>query len=166
MSQVKATTASTQTFEFMTQDYSPFAINRPLRGHLETLISYWRDLRRGEAEIPFWDDIVLPDVKRLCGDVFLLDVFSGPERFRLNVAEIGLPQAEQDEILGKFIDDVVLPEPLALLRAQSSATVELMRPTLYAHEATPEAPLDYQRLLLPAWGEGQVRMLLGAIERR
>lgn len=41
----------------------------------------------------------------------------------------------------------------------------MIRPTLYRHEPSgSERP--YARLLLPAWGEGQVRLLLGGIEWR
>ncbi len=65
---------------------------------------------------------------------------------------------QRDLLLGLFLDDVDLPEVFALLRAQASATVELMRPTLHV---TPGG----QRLLLPAWGEGEVRMLVGGLVR-
>jgi len=65
---------------------------------------------------------------------------------------------QSDLLLGLFLDDVDLPEVFTLLRAQASATVELMRPTLYAAGGG-------QRLLLPAWGEGEVRMLVGGLAK-
>jgi hypothetical protein len=148
----------------MTQDSIPFAIRAPIAAKLDAVLSYWQDLRRGEAEVPFWDDLSLPEVRRLCSRVFLIDVFSKPERFRLSAAELDLAKQDLDRILGRFIDEVDLPTPFELLRAQCAATVEEMRPTFYAHDTADDG--GYQRLLLPAWGEGQVRMLLGAVSRR
>lgn len=149
----------------MTQSAPPFAIARPLGGQLDALLTYWQDLRRGEAEIPFWDDIVMTEVERLSGEVFLLDVFAQPERFRLSILEVGLTASQQEAILGRFIDEVDLPNPFELLRAQCSATVEQSRPTVYTHAGATDVADNYERLLLPAWGEGQVRMLLGAVTR-
>lgn len=150
----------------MTKTLAPFAITRPIGHKLEAVLTYWQDLRRGAAEIPFWDDLTMPKVEHLCREVFLLEVFARPERFRLNEADVGLDKADQERILGRFIDEVDLPAPFDMLRAQASATVESLRPTLYTHEPTTAAEDGYDRLLLPAWGEGEVRILLGAVEER
>lgn len=149
----------------MTQPVAPFAIIRPLAGPLDALLTYWQGLRRGAAEIPFWDDVDLTEAQRLGGEVFLLDVFAQPERFRFSILQQGVSRAEQEAILGRFIDEVSLPHPFELLRAQCSATVEEQRPSVYHHADPASVSENYERLLLPAWGEGQVRMLLGAIAR-
>jgi hypothetical protein len=148
----------------MAAPHTPFDITGPIGRRLDAVLTYWQDLRRGEAEIPFWDDLSMPAVRRLCGDVFLLDVFAQPERFRFGAVEVGLTTDDEARVAGRFIDELDLPAPFQLLRAQASATVEAARPTVYAHQAAPREP-GYQRLLLPAWGEGAVRMLLGAVER-
>ncbi|WP_421932263.1 hypothetical protein [Phenylobacterium sp.] len=149
----------------MTQPDAPFAIARPLGGQLDALLTYWQALRRGAAEIPFWDDVDLSQAQKIGGEVFLLDVFAQPERFRFSILQQGVSRAEQEAILGRFIDEVNLPHPFQLLRAQCSATVEEQRPTVYRHADPATVADNYERLLLPAWGEGQVRMLLGAVAR-
>ncbi|MES2340357.1 MAG: hypothetical protein V4597_01665, partial [Pseudomonadota bacterium] len=80
----------------MTQPVAPFAIVRPLAGPLDALLTYWQGLRRGAAEIPFWDDVDLTEAQRLGGEVFLLDVFAQPERFRFSILQQGVPRAEQE----------------------------------------------------------------------
>ncbi|HWA63075.1 MAG TPA: hypothetical protein VG939_16970 [Caulobacteraceae bacterium] len=140
--------------------HAPFAISGPIAGRLDAVLAWWQDLRRGSAEVPFADDIVMPDFERLCPRMFLLEVFAKPERFRLAIAEVGLSDADRDRVLGRFLDEVDLPAPFEMLRAQASATVECMHPTIHVHEGDGA----YQRLLLPAWGEGEVRLLLGAVQ--
>ena len=130
----------------MTQ-VAPFAVDGPLAPPLARLLTYWEGLKRGQAEIPFWDDL---------SEIKILDVFSRPERFRVNDLEIAA--VDRERLLGLFLDDVDLPEVFALLRAQASATTELMRPTLHRVGGL-------QRLLLPAWGEGEVRMLVGGLAK-
>ena len=90
----------------MTQLPSPFAIRGPIGRHLDAVLTYWQELRRGAAEAPFADDVSLPRLKELCGKVFLLDAFAMPERFRFSVIEAGLKKADQERMLGRFIDEV------------------------------------------------------------
>jgi hypothetical protein len=150
----------------MAKTNAPFAIFGHIGPKLEAVLAYWRALRRGAADMPFADDLSIPSVEHLGSEVFLLDVFVRPERFRLSEAAVGLTMQDEDRILGKFIDEVNLPTPFELLRAQASATVEHMRPTLYTHEPVKASDQAYDRLLLPAWEGGEVRLLLGAVERR
>lgn len=137
---------------------APFAVDGPLAPPLARLLAYWEGLKRGQAEIPFWDDLSEVKIEASGAETFILDVFSRPERFRFNDLEVAPQAIERDQLLGLFLDDVDLPEVFALLRAQASAATELMRPTLYRAGSL-------QRLLLPAWGEGQVRMLVGGLAR-
>ena len=141
----------------MTQT-APFAVDGALAPPLARLLAYWEGLRRGQAEIPFWDDLSEVKIEASGAQTFILDVFSRPERFRFNDLEVAPPAAEPEKLLGLFLDDVDLPEVFTLLRAQASAAAELMRPTLSRADGL-------QRLLLPAWGEGQVRMLVGGLAR-
>ena len=147
----------------MTRHAAPFAIERPLPTRLGAVLDYWRGLLRGEATIPFSDDVDITKVEALCADVFLLGVFAKPERFRLDLAHTPHAPGVEGQLLGRFIDEVELPTPLEFLRAQADAAVESVGPTLYEHSpGGGEHP--YARLLLPAWGEGKVSLLIGALE--
>jgi hypothetical protein len=144
---------------------TPFAISGSLPTSLANLLDYWRGLLRGEATIPFADDLDLTGAKGLVSDLFVLGVFEKPERFRLELAQTPNAPRLGDLLLGKFLDEIALENPLDYLRSQADSAVESLGPTYYEHTAH-DAGRDYGRLLLPFWGEGQVRLLLGAIEWR
>jgi hypothetical protein len=144
--------------------HKPFAVDT-LGPRLEQLMDYWRNLLRGEASMPFADDIDMAKAQPLCSDTFVLGVFERPERFRLDLAHTPFAPDIAAKLVGRFLDEIDLPTPLEFLRAQADATVEGLSPTLYRHQPSgSERP--YARLLLPAWGEGQVRLLLGGVEWR
>lgn len=149
----------------MTKLTSPYSIVAPIPRQLDAVLSYWRELRRGQADMPFADDVDLAAIRPLCRELLVLDVFLLPERFRLGIADVGMPPEQRGGVLGRFIDEVELPSPLDLLRSQCSATLECGQPTVYRHVPCARSGEPYSRLLAPAWGEGQVRMLLGAVER-
>ncbi len=149
----------------MLRQATPFAIDRPPPPRLAALLDYWRDLLRGEAETPFADDVDMVKAKALVSDLFILGVFEKPERFRVELAVTPSAPAIQADLLNRFIDDIDLPTPLEFLRAQADATVESLAPTLYDHRPK-GGERGYARLLLPFWGEGQVKLLLGALEWR
>ena len=146
----------------MLRETHPFAIDARLGPQLESVLDYWRGLLRGEASMPFADDVDLVNVRGRCPDVFVLDVLERPQRFRMAVAVTPGAPIIADELAGRFMDEVDLPTPLDYVRAQADSTVESLGPTLYRH--VDDVARAYARLLLPAWGEGQVRLLLGAIE--
>jgi len=143
----------------------PFAIEPPLSGRLEAVLEDWKSLLRGQAEIPFADDLDFARAERLCPDAFLLGVFERPRRFRFELASTPHAPEIARELLGRFIDEVELRGPLHYLRAQAEAAVESLAPSFYEHRPT-GAEHGYGRLLLPAWGEGHVSALLGAVEFR
>ena len=116
--------------------------------------------------MPFSDDISLLRHGKLAPNLLLIDAFSMPQRFRFNhlgektIAKFGA------DISGKFADELDLREPLNYFLAQASATVEAAAPTFYSN--SPPRPKKsrrggYSRILLPAWGNGRVDLLLGAI---
>ncbi len=144
---------------------TPFELAAPLSPALDRVLDYWRGLLRGEAAIPFADDLNLAKVEALADNVFLLGVFEKPQRFRLELAKTrDAPEIEQD-LQDRFIDEVDLPTPLDFLPSQACAAVESMGPTCYEHRPK-GAERGYGRLLLPTWGVGHVSLLLGAIEFR
>ena len=59
----------------------PFAVESPLPPHLDGLLAYWKDLCRGQADMPFADDIDMNRVRELVSDSFTLGVFAKPARY-------------------------------------------------------------------------------------
>ena len=49
----------------MNTSTAPFALPWKLESQLARVQAYWEDLKRGDAEMPFWDDVnlsALPDL--------------------------------------------------------------------------------------------------------
>ena len=137
---------------------NPYPLPERLGATLQRVFDYWDDLKRGGNEMPFWDDIkptALPDI---ADRLLLIDIFAEPERFRIN--SLGADVGEKSALRGKFLGEEELPGRLDYLLSQCSATVEARTPTFYAHPGAP----PYTRLLLPAWGDGRISMMLGAVE--
>jgi len=109
--------------------------------------------------MPFTDDLGVSALSNLSGRPFLLAVFASPERFRFEFLGAGLPEAAAQ---GRFIDETSPDIHFSFLRAQSSATVEATEPTFL--RLTEASGHKFSRVLLPMWGNGQVNMLLGAID--
>jgi hypothetical protein len=143
--------------------HAPFAVESALSPKLAAVMDYWRGLRRGEADIPFADDLDPGQAQALCDDIFVLGVFEHPERFRLDLASTPHAPEMEAELQGSFLDELELVAPLDYARAQADAAVESRAPTWYRRGPSGSGR-GYARLLLPLWGEGQVRLLLGAIE--
>ena len=93
-------------------------------------------------------------------EIPLLSVFSSPERYRF---EFICDSLRGGVTTGTFIDEMSPNVNFSYLRAQSSATVEAAAPTLL--HLTQWSGYSFSRVLLPLWGNGQVTMLLGAIDR-
>ena len=138
---------------------NPFPLPDPLDARLQAVLSLWQGLRRSENGMPFSDDLALPALSNLPAKPFLLQVFSSPERFRFEYLDQALRGAAA---LGKFIDEISADTPFGYLRAQSSATVEAAEPTFL--RLTETSGRHCSRLLLPLWGEGQISLLLGAVD--
>lgn len=149
MSSATAATANTK---------HPYALPTRLSPELARVHAYWRGLLRGAAEIPFWDDAKLADLPDLADRLFLVDVFSPPERYRF--ASLG-KALSADDLAGRFLDETRLTSPFGFLRSQAAATVECAKPTFFKEEGELGG---YGRLLLPMWGEGRISMLLGAVD--
>ena len=135
----------------------PFALQKSrLSPDLARVLAYWKGLRRGEADMPFWDDARLTDLPDLSDRLMLLDVFDKPERFRFDMVGGALGA---NDLPGRFLDETPSAWPLDFLRAQASATVECGEPTYYRHDAGNAEPV-YGRLLIPMWGDGRISMIL------
>lgn len=140
----------------------PYELPEQLRPSLGRVLSYWESLRRGENEMPFWDDVKLPALPDLIGRLLLIDVFADPERFRFGFVGEELSRRSKESAAGKFADEIEPRAPFDYLRSQCSATVEGRRPT-FLHHGSGKAGA-FSRLLLPMWGDGRIGMLLGVVD--
>jgi hypothetical protein len=149
----------------MTTATAPFSLPRKLEPDLARLRAYWDGLKRGQADIPFGDDVNLSAMPDLAGRLMLVDVFDKPVRFRLGMLGEELKQRHGGDVVGKFLDEIDARSPLQYLSAQASATVESRAATYYRHgSAKRGGPANaYSRLLLPMWGGGRIGMLLGGV---
>jgi len=141
----------------MTKPLHPFVLPASLSPELRRVRDYWDSLKRGENEVPFWDDVKLSALPGFESNLMLVDVFEKPQRFRLNIVGNKIRDWYGADIVGKFVDELEAKGPLVYFMAQASTTVEATQPTYY-HDGI-------ARLLLPLWGGGYVSMLFGTIVR-
>jgi hypothetical protein len=139
----------------------PFTLPRSLETDLAQVSRYWSSLLRGRASMPFSDDVRTNALGRFADHTFLVDVMDRPRRCRFAQVGKAVARAYGDAVEGLFLDEVEPSAPLEFLASQASATVEAARPTYYRHVRKGEP--GYGRILMPAWGNGRVELLLGAI---
>jgi len=138
---------------------NPFPLPDRLDAKLQSVVSLWERLKRGENGMPFSDDLGVPDLSNRPGNPFLLSVFVSPERYRFEFLSESL---RREAVLERFVDETPPNINFSYLRAQSSATIEAAEPTLF--HLTDSSGYRFSRVLLPLWGNGQVNMLLGAFD--
>jgi hypothetical protein len=102
-------------------------------------------------------------LSELAAQLLLVDVFAEPERFRLNFVGDELSSGLSTQLSHQFIDEVPAEGFFQELAAQCSATRALRTPT-YFEVNEPAIERGFRRLLLPAWGEGDIALLLGAAD--
>ncbi len=144
----------------------PFPLSKKLPPALVRIQRLWKDLSRAENEMPFSDDVDLSLFSKASAGLMLIDVFAGPQRFRFNHLAEKILRKLDDNIIGKFADELENKSPFDYFIAQASATVEARAPTLYVSSAPTRSKVrsrGYRRILLPTWGNGRVELLLGAI---
>ena len=142
----------------------PYSLPQNLEADLARVLAYWQGLKRGEANMPFWDDINISALPDLLDRLMLIDVFNKPVRFRFAIVGDEIKAQHGGELVGKFLDELEARDPLRYLNSQSSATVESHAPTYY--RSLEAGRRGYSRLLLPMWGDGHIGMLLGAVTAR
>ncbi len=153
----------------MTTARSPFQLPEKMTLELDRVRDYWQSLLRGEANMPFWDDVKLSSLPDLRARLMLVDAFENPQRFRFNTVGQDICGRFGENPTGKFLDEIESKTPFEYLMAQSSATIEARAPTFYASHpstGTSQHQNGYVRLLLPMWGNGRIEMMLGAIATR
>ena len=146
----------------------PYPLPRKLEPVLGRVLTYWQRLERGEAAMPFADDLNLSALPKLAGRLMLIEALGRPVRFRCAFAVVGkeIERRYGGDLGGKFFDEIDAGPPLQFLLSQASATVESRVPTYYRQPALKgrgaRAQPGYSRLLLPAWGNGAIDTLLAA----
>jgi len=138
---------------------NPFPLPDRLDARLQPVVSVWEGLKRGENGVPFADDLGVDRLSKLPGNPFLLSVSDSPERYRFEFLGDSL---RGTAVIGSFLDEISPNVNFSYLRAQSSATVEAIAPTFL--RLTQLSGYSFSRVLLPLWGNGQVNLLLGAID--
>lgn len=131
-----------------------------LEPDLDRVQAYWNGLKRGDNDIPFWDDVKFSMKARLARDVMVIETFEDPPRFRFGLVGDDITRRYGAAITGKFTDEVDLHPPIDQLTEQCLATVERRAPTYFRH--APGNDIKYSRLVLPLWGNGRIEMLIGA----
>jgi len=115
-------------------------------------------LCRGQADIPFADDVKLSTLQDADVDLMIIDVFERPVRFRIMIAGRHIAGEYGQLVEGLFVDEILPQAPLDYLLSQCSATVERKAPTFYGGKD--QSP---SRLMLPLWGDGHINSLLVAV---
>ncbi len=145
---------------------APFALPRKLDPQLAPVLAYWQGLRRGGAELPFWDDMNPSALPGQSGRLMLIEVFDKPTRFRFGMAGQEIVTRYGGDLMDKFVDEIEPRDPLRYIQAQCSATIESRAPTCYrTGPPSRRSPVAqrYSRLLLPMWGNARIGMLRGAV---
>jgi hypothetical protein len=142
----------------------PFPLSRTMPPRLARAHRTWQRWIRAENTMPFSDDVDLAPLKMLSANLVLIDVISDPPRFRFNKLGAKIVARFGRDITGKFADEIEPRPPFDYLIAQASATVEAGAPTLYSSSAPRKGSRGgYMRIMLPAWGNGRVDLLLSVI---
>ena len=132
---------------------------------LDRIRGYWESLKRGDNEMPFWDDVNLSTLPDLADRLMLVDAFERPQRFRFNAVGAKIRELYGADLVGKFVDEINPRNPIDFLTAQASVTIEAKLPTFFQSAAAlgSKSHRGYGRLLLPMWGNGRIEMMLGGI---
>lgn len=137
----------------------PFALSESIEPDLAALHAYWNSLKRGQAEMPFTDDVKLTAVPRPASTM-LVDVLKRPTRFRFALVGEDIRATYGSDLAGLLADEIDIRGPLDFFLSQCSASVEGRGATHYAHDI-------YSRLVMPLWGDAHVNaLLIGVSERR
>ena len=136
-----------------------FPVPKSVKPELRRVLDHWRALRRGENDIPFADDVSLANLRN--SQAFLIKVFVSPLRFRFEAADDAL-HVVNGAPLGRFIDEIQTKGALSYLLTQCCATVEAGEPT-FCHFGASDSEKEFSRLVLPAWDNGHIDLLLAAV---
>jgi len=89
----------------MTREEETFLLPDRLEPDLERVKAYWDGLKRGENNVPFWDDVKFSPLEQLCRDAMMIEAFENPLRFRFDLVGEDVTQRYGAAIAGRFTDD-------------------------------------------------------------
>jgi hypothetical protein len=157
--QITGDTIMTEKRGTDSEEAARFALPTGLESKLSQVHSYWQGLKRGQADIPFADDVKLAPLGKLAADAILIDVFQGPPRFRFAIVGEAVSAPYGTALEGQFVDEVAQVFPIDRLLQQCHVTITTHAPTYWRGET----PSRHARILLPLWGDGHISMILGGI---
>jgi hypothetical protein len=96
----------------MTDGIGSFPLPDKLEPDLDRVRAYWQGLKRGENDIPFWDDVKFSLRTRLAREALLIEVFENPQRFRFDIVGEDVTKQYGKAMIGKFSDEIDLSAPL------------------------------------------------------
>lgn len=144
----------------MTSEVGAFVLPDLLEPELARIRLYWNGLKRGENNMPFWDDVKLSTEAPILGQIIMIEAFENPLRFRFDLVGEDVTRRYGATLAGKFTDEVDLHPPIDHLTDQCRATVEQGMPTYFRYAAD---GTGYSRLIMPLWGNGHIEILIGAV---
>ena len=150
----------------MSEPAMPFSLPSRMPADLQRVLHYWEELKRGENSMPFWDDVNFLALPSDSDRMMLIEVFDDPQRFRFDIVGNRITECYGSHLASRFAHELQPKSPFNFFAAQAAVTVEAQAPTFYQRPPQPgagAADAGYSRLLLPLWGEGAVRKLLGGI---
>jgi hypothetical protein len=143
--------------------HRPYRLPDLLREEEIGILTYWNRLKRGNADIPFADDVRLSEMERFADGVFLIHVFERPLRLRFEIVGGDIKGSYGGDLAGVFADELPVRCPLNYLLSQCHATIEARAPSFYEN-APNEAGLEgFRRLVVPLWADGHIAALLGLV---
>src|SRR5690348_12468612 len=100
-----------------------YAVPPSLPSDLSRVRDLWEDLKRGEANMPFSDDLDPAKLQELTDGLILVTVFESPLRFRFEWVGPSVTGRSGSTIAGLFSDEANLDPPLDDFNAQAIETV-------------------------------------------
>ena len=94
----------------MTRSTHPFPLPAKPPQVFSRVQDYWERLKRGDNDIPFWDDVNLSALPDVSDRLMLVDAFENPQRFRLNTLGQKLQHQYGTNVTGKFVDEIGSPQ--------------------------------------------------------
>jgi hypothetical protein len=130
----------------MTSSPLRFELPAKLPPGLTRVRDYWESLKRGENDMPFWDDVKLSSLPDLSDCLMLIDAFENPQRFRLNSVAAQIRRSYGADLADKFVDEIAQKGPFELLaragerHRQEQGPDLVRRASLGAEAATTTTP--------------------------
>jgi len=130
---------------------------------LRRLLEYWNALR-GDAAMPPKAAIDPLDFRYILGYVTLVDVESGPRRYRFRLDGSILVRLSGIDYTGRYLDALEMPDYIDFIAAGYDLVVDGGKPYAYRKEADFDAKtFDEETLILPLGAADAVTHLMVAV---